>query len=91
MGNKKQRIIIDCVGVDIDTALVCVKYVISEGKVSVAQGVKHYCWLTTWKNGIAVSTRRKKKGQKSDSFICYNQKDLVKVLVELTPLAVIKG
>ena len=42
--------------------------VVKQGQISVAAGVPHFCWATTFKDGTTVWTRRKKKGQTSDSF-----------------------
>ena len=42
--------------------------VIMEGRISQSAGVPHFCWHTSFTNGYEVSTRRKKKGQTSDSF-----------------------
>jgi DNA primase len=50
-------------------ALRRVALVVDQGRVSEALGMKHYCWLTAFKDGIAVYTRRKKRNQKSDSFL----------------------
>jgi hypothetical protein len=71
---NKQRIIID---VDLETvsvydAVAAVVAVIAMGKISkTTKDVEHYCWHSTMKDGIEVSVRRKKPGQKSDSFIVY--------------------
>ncbi len=35
----------------------------------------HYCWVTTWTDGIAVETRRKKYKDSADSFHVYRYKD----------------
>ena len=45
-----------------------VNCVIREGRISEAAGIKHYCWLTHFAE-VQVITRRKHKGQKSDSFL----------------------
>jgi len=42
---------------------------VEEGYVSEAAGVPHYCWGTVFKDGRKVFTHRKKKGQRSDSFV----------------------
>lgn len=45
---------------------------VREGKISVAAGIPHYCWVTTFAGpvlkGWSIVTRRKKAGQDSDSF-----------------------
>lgn len=56
---------------DIDPldAMDVVRAVIKEGKISTSGGVAHYCWVTTFVTlEISVITKRKKKGQGSDSF-----------------------
>jgi len=68
----KNRIIINIQGkISEEDAIRHVSQVIQEGRVSEAGGVKHYCWMTTWSNGIRVATNRKNKGQKSDSFVIW--------------------
>jgi isoleucyl-tRNA synthetase len=53
-----------------DRALWLVQTVVSSGKVSQANGVPHFCWLSYMPVSKAeVITRRKKPGQKSDSLI----------------------
>jgi hypothetical protein len=54
-------------------ALRRVATVICHGRVSEANGMKHYCWLTVFKDNIAVYTRHKKRNQKSDSFLVGKQ------------------
>ncbi len=69
------RIIIDYdpVVISVVDALQRVVQVVAKGKISESAGVKHYCWATTFVDGIWVDTRRKKKGQKSDSFVVRKQ------------------
>ena len=64
------RIIIDVQDdTSIDRALDAVMLVVQMGKISVtSKGIKHYCWYSNFKNGVAVYTRTKKKNQTSDSF-----------------------
>ena len=56
-------------------ALEFIQEVVLSGKVSYANGIRHFCWLTTFKTpavkegGVTAITRVKKKGQKSDSLI----------------------
>ena len=50
-------------------ALARVRVVVQRGKISEAAGVLHYCWHTSFNDGTHVLTRRKKRGQKSDSFV----------------------
>lgn len=74
---NKQRIIIEY---DNDVVGPCeatrrVADVISQGRISEAGGVLHYCWLTTFINHTRVATKRKKKGQKSDSFLVFKGKN----------------
>lgn len=35
--------------VSIEDALLLVKSVIGSGRISEAAGIKHYCWVSTWK------------------------------------------
>ncbi len=52
------------------TALSHVRWVVSQGLISKSGDVPHYCWATVSdKESIAVYTRRKKPGQKSDSLL----------------------
>ncbi len=39
------------------------------GRISKAGGMKHFCWFNVFGDGVTVATRRKKRNQKSDSFI----------------------
>lgn len=64
----KGRIIIDFEGTTEIQALVKVSAVVSQGRVSEAGGVKHFCWGNVFPDGMEVWTRRKKVGQQSDSF-----------------------
>ena len=48
--------------------------VIQLGKLSEAGGVKHYCWMTAFRDGFTVAVRRKKPGQTSDSFLVMKEK-----------------
>jgi len=63
-----KKIIITYEGVDEDTAMTRVNNVIRGGRVSENKNGKHFCWVTTWTDGVVVYTRAKKKGQDSDSF-----------------------
>ena len=58
-----------------DVALAKVQSVVRMGKISEAAGVPHYCWHTSFIDGVGVGTRRKKKGQNSDSFIVRKEKE----------------
>ena len=70
----EKRIIINIQGkVSEEDAARYVADIISGGRISVANGVKHFCWLTTWKDGMRVATNRKKKGQNSDSFTVWRE------------------
>ena len=56
-----------------------VRAVTKDGRISEAAGVPHFCWGTRFKGlckneDIMVATRRKKKGQTSDSFLVYREK-----------------
>ena len=42
--------------------------VVADGKISESNNVPHYCWATSFSDGVVVWTRRKKSYQKSDSF-----------------------
>lgn len=73
------RLIIDYPA-DIDTidASDYVREVIRMGKISVSAGVPCFCWVTRLAGlcedeRIIVRTRRKKKGQTSDSFLVYRE------------------
>lgn len=70
------RIIIDVQdNTSLDHVLDAVRLVILNGKISkTTKGVKHFCWVTTFRNGIVVYTRHKKKNQKSDSFLVRTEK-----------------
>lgn len=50
-------------------AVLRVYQVIQQGKMSEASGVPHYCWHTVFVDSTAVTTRRKKREQVSDSFL----------------------
>jgi hypothetical protein len=64
-----KRIIINIgEGITEEDATRYVANVISGGRISQAGGIKHFCWMTTWKDGMRVATARKKKGQDTDSF-----------------------
>jgi len=56
-----------------DLALKMVEYAVGEGKISIASGVPHYCWVISFSSGWMVHARRKKKGQTSDSFMVRKQ------------------
>jgi hypothetical protein len=74
------RIIIDIPddAIGLSEAMQCVREVILMGRVSkTTKGVKHFCWHTSFKNGLGVSARVKKKGQKSDSFVVVEKKSQV--------------
>jgi len=68
----KKRIIINFTDdIEIKDVLVRVLEVINGGKVSqTGNGIKHYCWLTSWTDGVAVSTNRK-KNENSESFTAW--------------------
>lgn len=51
-------------------ALVYVRYVMGEGRVSETGKGKQYCFCTVFKDGIVVSTDLNKK---SDKFIVYRE------------------
>ena len=65
----KKRIIINIQdNTDIEDAVRRVLHVISGGRISqTGDGTKHYCWITTWTDGIVVGTNRK-KNKNTDSF-----------------------
>lgn len=73
---KTDRIIIDCYGVSPLDALNHVRSVVHQGKISqTTKDVKHYCWVVKFcGSNVVVSTRIKKKGQTSDSFMVYRVK-----------------
>ena len=71
--NNMKKIIITFEGVDEATALDRVSNVIQSGRVSWNKHGRHFCWLTTWGDGITVHTKAKRKGQKSDSFHVYKK------------------
>lgn len=56
--------------IDPEDAVRRVAHVISEGRIS--DDGKKYCWLTTWKDGIAVSVNNYRK---SDCFVVWKQKN----------------
>lgn len=74
------RIIIDFPnGVTPQEAMRLVSQVVAGGKVSQASDIPHYCWATVEHQkdyDLTVWTRRKKKGQKSDSFRIFRDKPL---------------
>lgn len=43
--------------------------VAQQGRPSVAGGIDHFCWVSTFRNGVEVQTRRKKKQQSADSLL----------------------
>lgn len=55
--------------IDPEDAIRRVTNVIAEGRIS--KNNTMYCYLTTWKDGIAVSTRDYRK---SDCFVVWKQK-----------------
>lgn len=63
-----KKIIITYTG-DIEDAMEKVYKVIREGQVSEAAGIKHYCWVTTFRDGEAVIVKRKRTKKSADSFI----------------------
>jgi len=65
----KTRIIINIQdNIDIEDAVGRVVNVISGGRVSqTSDGTEHYCWITTWTDGMVVGTNRK-KNKNTDSF-----------------------
>lgn len=69
--SAKKRIIINFEGVTEQTAIHKVSRVIDDGRVS--KNDTHYCWLTVFSDGVVVSTCKKRKGQKTDSFIVYRE------------------
>jgi hypothetical protein len=81
--NKSQKINIEVdKSVSVDEALSLVRAVVADGPVSEAAGIKHYCWVTTWRGEnisgkeerLVVSTRRKKTKTSADSFYVYSEK-----------------
>ena len=54
-------------------ALRRVATVTEAGRISKAGGVKHFCWFNVFGDDVTVATRRKKRNQKSDSFIVGKQ------------------
>lgn len=56
-------------GISEKRAIECIYRVIKIGRISNTRGIKHYCWVTTWENGIVVYTRDKKTKDSPDSFI----------------------
>ena len=80
---KSQRIIIEVdKSISVEDALLLVKSVINSGKISEAAGIKHYCWVSSWKGEnisgkkqtLVVSTRKKKAKDSADSFYVYATK-----------------
>ena len=70
-----ERLIIDITdGISVADALMKVHAVVLEGKISKAGEVRHYCWVSWFRDEVMVAVRRKKKGQTSDSFIVYREK-----------------
>ena len=45
------------------------KKVVERGKISVAAGVDHYCWLSVFSDGIQVATRQKRHNSSADSLL----------------------
>ncbi len=63
------RVIIDCDDeIDLEDGIRRVLRVVAEGRVSEAGGVKHFCWVTTWTDGVCVFVRRKRSKSAADSF-----------------------
>ncbi len=73
---KKRRIIIDIEdGISPSVATAHVGMTIHQGRISEnTAGVKHYCWLTAFTNGLVVSVRRKRTPDAADSFRVYREK-----------------
>lgn len=47
--------------------------VIRAGRVSEASGIKQYCFITTYRDGVEVYTRRKRSVKSADSFLIINK------------------
>jgi translation initiation factor IF-1 len=58
--------------IDAEDAVRRVAQVISGGKISQTKTRKHYCWLTSWKDGICVSVNPYRK---SDCFVVWKNKN----------------
>ena len=54
-------------------ALAKVLAVVNKGKISKSykHKIKHYCWVSTFKDGSVVQVRQKRNEQSADSFIVY--------------------
>jgi len=66
------KLIIDIDGnVSSQVALKRVARVIEGGRVSEAAGILHYCWVTTFEDGVIVNVRHKKSRGSADSFLVY--------------------
>lgn len=62
-------------GISEEDAIYMVKLSMESGRISSNKNGKHYCWMTTFKTGEAVSVTAKKKGQTSDIFNVFKYKD----------------
>ena len=64
-----RRIIIEYDDVEPSVAINRVLCVMSDGRISEANGIPHYCWYTSWPDRIGVLTRRKRSESSADSFL----------------------
>ena len=69
---NKRRITIEIEeGISDKTAIERLLVVIQGGRVSIgAKGKEHYCWVTTWEDGIRVYSKEKYKTD-NDRFLIY--------------------
>lgn len=69
---KKEKIIINYYGIKPEEAVEKVLTVINGGKISQAGGIKHYCWITVFRQSkITVGVTRKRNKNSADSFVVY--------------------
>lgn len=54
-------------------AIMAVYLVVEHGRVSKAKHGEHYCWHTSWENGLQVVVRVKRHPNAADSFIVWRQ------------------
>lgn len=52
-------------------AVIYVSKVIKGGRVSEANNIKHYCWVTKFESGMTVVVRKKRTEKSADSFVVY--------------------
>lgn len=46
-----------------------VSQVMNAGRISTANGIDHYCWVTRFADGVSVITKRKRSLSAADSFV----------------------